>query len=524
MWLVESSDDGILHLLLPDKVYLVGRKKDADFHIPHKSVSRLEFSFKAKGDTLEIANVCPRPKIGAVEINGVSLGYEEVLRFDSRTGDLSIRGKGFLMRALWKDMVTNRALPELQNLAQVNDRHTTHYFVTGEETIGQLIDLCRSNPEIKIMDKQWLQQINLSALESDFEKYWNDDQICLVTIGKTYDDLKRLRGIQFKKPGPSDLLVFRLSCHQESVGQFKKVVDENTPIKVVLEYDPSAAEVEDTEMVAVEDIPSAGFGFRETPSSGDSQPSQRRAKRIPGSLGSSQMFLPNIDDFEVIRSEPGLSPEKDATTTKSTSNEIDASHGREAVAKFQALLNSTTPVVKQVDQNESIKSTMIEPTPTPAYAPRGKVSHDLPLLEVLKEAKKVKEESQGLEMEGEALQPKVTKFSVAIKEFQAQQYMGANHKWRGRKDYSNFRKTNNGEQRDVVFDAMASYIRLKPSSYDSALTREGIHLEEEQIPELDQEFEFPRRKRPVSLRSAGMVRRPAIDDDDDIPVFKSSRK
>ncbi|KAG7903886.1 hypothetical protein KL905_004644 [Ogataea polymorpha] len=523
MWLVESSDDGILHLLLPEKVYLVGRKKDADFHIPHKSVSRLEFSFKVKGHTLEIANVCPRPKIGAVEINGVALGYEEVLRFDTGTGDLIIRGKGFLMRAVWKDMVINRALPELQNLAQVSPRHTTHYFVTGEETIGHLIDLCRSNPEIKIMDKQWLQRINLSALESDFEKYWNDDQICLVTIGKTYDDLKRLRGIQFKRAGPSDLLVFRLSCHQESVGQFKKVVDENTPIRVVLEYDPSATEVEDTQMVAVENIPFVSCALGETPSSGDSQPSQRRAKRTPGSLGSSQIFLPNIDDFEVIRSESGPSPEKDATI-KPTSNENDAFQGREAVAKFQALLNSTTPTVKQVDHNEPFKSTLIEPTSTPADAPKENVSHDLPLLEIFKEAKKVKEESQHLEMEGEVLQPKVTKFSVAIKEYQAQQYTGANHKWRGRKDYSKFRKTNNGEQRDVVFDAMASYIPLKSSSYNSSLTREGIHLEEEQIPELDQEFEFPRRKRPVSLRSAAMVRRPAIDDDDDIPVFKSSRK
>ncbi|KAG7813752.1 hypothetical protein KL921_000026 [Ogataea angusta] len=521
MWLVESPDDGILHLLLPDKVYLVGRKKDAEFHIPHKSVSRLEFSFKAKGDTLEIANVCPRPKIGAVEINGVPLGHEEVLRFSSGTGGLSIRGKGFLMTAIWKDMVTNGVFPELQNVAQTDDRHKTHYIVSGEETIGQLIELCRSNPEIKIMDKQWLQQINLSGLESDFEKYWKDDPICLATIGETYTDLKGLSGIRFRKPGPSDMLVFRLNRYQENVSGFKKVVDENTPIKVVLDFNPSVAEVEEIEMFAAEELPSANLGDRETHSSLDSQPSQRRSKRIPGSLGSSQMFLPNIDDFEVIKSDLRRSPEKDATPT-SASNEIKASPGKEAVAKFQALLKSTNHE-KLNDKNEPNNGT-IESIPTPTYAPRDEVRHELPLVEVLKEAKKVKEESQDREVDAETLQPKVTKFSVAVKEFQPHQYMGANPKWNGRKDYSNFRKSDSGELRDVVFDAMASYIRLKPSSYNSALTREGIHLEEEQIPELDQEFDFPRRKRPISLRSAARVQQPAIDDDDDIPVFKSSRR
>ncbi|KAG7711378.1 hypothetical protein KL929_001100 [Ogataea haglerorum] len=522
MWLVESTDDGILHLLLPDKVYLVGRKKDAEFHIPHKSVSRLEFSFKAKGDTLEIANVCPRPKLGAVEINGVSLGYQEVLRFDSGTGDLTIRGKGFLMRAIWKNMVTNIVFPELQDLAHSDDRHITHYFVTGEETIGQLIELCRSNPEIKIMDRQWLQQINWPGLESNFQKYWHDDQICLPAIGKAYDDLKDLSGIQFKKPGPSDLLVFCFRCHHESVGRFKKVVDENMPIKVVLEFDPSAAEVKDTKKLAVQDIPSAGLGFKDMLSSGDSQSSRRHAKRMSGSLGSSQMFLPDIDDFEVIKSDPVISSEKD-TTSRAASNETGVSPGREVVARFQALLHSTRDPVQRADQNESNKS-ITEPTSTSTYAHKKESSHELPLVEVLQEAKKAKEESQDREIAGETLQPKITKFIVAVKEFQPHQYMGANRKWRGREDYSNFRKTNNGEQNDVVFDAMASYIRLKPSSYNSALTREGIHLEEDRIPELDREFDFPRRKRPFPFRPAAMVQRASIDDDDDIPVFKSSRK
>ncbi|KAH3666316.1 hypothetical protein OGAPHI_004505 [Ogataea philodendri] len=487
MWIAHFSEDNKRHLLAPVETYLVGRKKDADFYVPHKAVSRLEISLTVKEGVLHVANVCPRPKHMAVEVNGVPLEHEQSFSFGGEAGKVEVRGKTFTISASWKEVVVTEEFSQLRGLAAVRDRGLTHYFLAGTETIEQVLEVCRGNYGVCVMERSWLQRINVANMKADFDSVWVEEPVEIAATGRTYDDIRGLGGMRVRQAVPGEQVIFCFSWYKEDAEGYR-AVDETTEIGRFLHFDP------DVEMEEVQQV----------------QPTlQRRSKRSFGSLGSSQKYLPNIDDFEVIRTD----------TQSSVPPEVPPTVPRE-VSQFQQTFNSRTGLLSN---NEQDSFGELAPESDDAMVAGPVKPTSTPLVGVLKEAKRIKVDSQPKEVEDETPPARVTKMKFEIKEYQPQTYRGSDPKWRDRKDYSNFRKSSNREERDVVFDATASYVRLKPSSYNSAQTREGIQLENQTIPELDKEFDFGSRKRPAGSGLDMFTRRIELDDDDDMPVFKSTK-